>query len=60
MVNAFEGEIFLESKEGKGSIFTIMIPSKSLKENITGKENKYTSDSRLVQSLAIEFSDIYL
>jgi signal transduction histidine kinase len=60
MVNAFDGEIFLESEEGKGSVFILMIPSKRVKENIKIKEIQHMPESRLVQSIATEFSDIYL
>ena len=59
MVNACKGEIHLESEEGKGSVFTLMIPSNKAKVNIGEQEIKHISDSRLVRSLETEFSDIY-
>ncbi|MDD4504040.1 MAG: ATP-binding protein, partial [Clostridiaceae bacterium] len=60
MMDAFNGEILLESESGKGSVFTLMIPSKKVKENIKEWEIQHISDSRIVQSIATEFSDIYL
>ncbi len=60
MVNACQGEIFLESEEGKGSVFSLLLPSNIIKEAAGENEAWKISDSRLVQSLATEFSDIYL
>ena len=60
MVNACKGEIYVESEEGKGSVFVLMLPLNKADEDIGEQEIKHISDSRLVQSLATEFSDIYL
>ncbi len=59
MVNALDGEIFLESEKDKGSNFTIMIPSKKTNERRRENNIQQISDNRLVQSITIEFSDVY-
>ncbi len=60
LVNAFEGEVLLESEEGQGSIFTLLIPSKKAKKNNGEREIQQITNHRLVEALATEFSDIYL
>jgi chemotaxis protein histidine kinase CheA len=67
LVNALEGEIKLESEEGEGCIFTVLLPvankSITLNEVVTcsiGYNQFYSGDSRIVQTASIEFSDIYL
>ncbi|MBR0598875.1 ATP-binding protein [Sinanaerobacter chloroacetimidivorans] len=66
MVNAMGGQISLESQEGQGSNFTVMLPAKKPLPGNKDEESKQTDaqlvhrDSRLIQEIAIEFSDIYL
>lgn len=60
IVNALNGEILLESEEGKGSVFTLLIPAKKVRKPAEESAKPRFSDSRLIQSVATEFSDIYL
>lgn len=58
-VEAHEGEIAVKSEVGKGSTFSVMLPV--LEECTKAEERKAPElmDNRLIQSVAIEFSDIY-
>lgn len=60
LVDALGGIIKLESHVGKGSNFTVSLPS--LRAPISQEEilPAGTFDNRLVQSVEIEFSDLYL
>jgi len=59
------GHIILESEEGRGSTFIVLLPvnNKKLKKSEESTEQismKLDSDSRLIDSISVEFSDIYL
>ncbi|MDD3168471.1 MAG: HAMP domain-containing sensor histidine kinase [Eubacteriales bacterium] len=57
VVKQMSGEIMLDSNEGFGSTFTVILPAAkvdSVKENIIGQK----TEERILQAAAIEFSDI--
>ncbi|PSM57203.1 hypothetical protein C4L39_13370 [Clostridium diolis] len=59
-VESLGGSISVKSELGKGSAFTILLPSKTIIEDYIDKEPVNLLDNRLVQNTRIEFSDIYL
>ncbi len=63
-VNIMGGQITIESEEGKGSAFIVQIPAtriKNVEDKVKLKSDILSNeDSRLIQTAAIELSDIYL
>lgn len=60
LVESQNGIITLESEEGQGSTFNIMFPAKKIKTKIFEQTKSRICDGRLIQSTAVEFSDIYI
>lgn len=59
LVEAFGGHISLKSEVDKGSTFSIVLPITVSDEQIEAEDKNELIDSRFVQAIAIEFSDIY-
>jgi PAS domain S-box-containing protein len=60
MVNAMGGHIYVESQAGVGSSFFVELPDVTGNDEAGDGSLKQIVDSRLIQAIAIEFSDIYL
>ena len=60
LVELMDGEIQLESKENRGTKFSVLLPVERVKETSIDQMAEEISDSRLIQATAIEFSDVYI
>lgn len=59
LVQEMGGEIALSSEINKGSTFSVFIPAERVQEPKAAGMPPFSTDSRLIQATAIEFSDIY-
>lgn len=59
LVSALEGTITLDSEVGTGSMFTLTFPVTRVRETSSTEEKLQQSNSRIMQAVEVEFSDIY-
>jgi two-component system, OmpR family, phosphate regulon sensor histidine kinase PhoR len=59
LVNLHNGTIRVNSEEGKGSEFIIELPKKILPSENKMREYNFVNEKQNVESISIEFSDIY-
>lgn len=58
LTEALGGQILVDSQPEEGSTFTLLLPSRQVQEKEEGSQLDLISDQRLVQSVAIEFSNL--
>lgn len=59
-VEVLGGTITIKSELGKGSVFSVLLPDIKVVEESVKKDFMDSSDNRIIQSVDIELSDIYL
>lgn len=59
-VEAMDGEIAVKSAVGKGSTFSVYFPVRMAEETENQTNITHMGDSRLIQSVAVEFSNLYI
>jgi len=59
LIELLGGTISLDSRLGYGSTFSVFLPDRTVKEKVDNKKDKFSND-RLIHSIEVEFSDIYL
>ncbi len=60
LVEMMNGKVSLSSTEGRGSIFTVLIPFVEAEDTEHSSATVRLHDDRLIKSISVEFSDIYL
>jgi PAS domain S-box-containing protein len=59
LVEMHRGSIAVESKYGEGTEFIISLPVRTIEEENTIDESKFSINNTLIERISIEFSDIY-
>ncbi|WP_368488908.1 ATP-binding protein [Clostridium sp. BJN0013] len=60
LIEALGGSISVKSKVGIGSTFSLLLPDEKINQKCKEKEMINLLDNHLIESINIEFSDIYL